>query len=226
MRGDSFGNVVNYNSGIRMAQGGHNVGSDNSLDTTRVSPDPESATPLGDRARNVFVVFGRDEQVRKAVFTFLRELGLRPLEWESVIQATGVSAPSIRDVVAQVLALAQAALILLTPDDVVSLHPALRYEREPSFEIHPSLQPRPNVLIELGMALMAFDERTVIVEFGGLRPIGDLQGRNVIRFGDPAVSLVKIVSRLKLAGCAVDDTGSDWRDIRSFAQLAALERGI
>lgn len=224
MRGDDHGNVVNYNSGSVVQQGPGSVGPDRLQGNKRILPDSEHENRPGDRARNVFVVFGRDEQVRAAVFGFLRELDLRPLEWESVIRPTRASAPSIRDVVARVPDLAQAALILLTPDDVVMLHPELRKPAEEQSELHPSLQPRPNVLIELGMVLMAYDERAVIVEFGGLRPITDLAGRNVIRFDDPAVSLEKLVRRLKMAGCAVDDAGTDWKDPGRFAHLTALRR--
>ena len=185
---------------------------------------PEDANRPGERARNVVVVSGRDDGVREAIFAFLRKLGLRPLEWESVIQGMGARAP-IRDVIAHASALAQAALVLLTPDELVALQPALRDEGDPDGETRPALQRRPNILIELGIVLTAYDERVVIVEFGGLRPITDLARRNVIHFGSPTVALEELALRLKVAGCAVDDTGSEWRDTERFTQLAAHQRG-
>ncbi|MFF9047264.1 TIR domain-containing protein [Streptomyces parvulus] len=177
-----------------------------------------------DRARGVFVVHGRDDQVRREMFELLRRLDLRPKEWEDLVRATGQASPFLGDVVAGAPAQAQAALVLLTPDDVVSLHPDLRGHDEPDYETRPVCQPRPNVLIELGMVLMAYPERTLIVEVGGLRPIADIAGRNVIRFDGSGTALGKIVERLKLAGCTVNDTGSDWRHTYPFQHLSAYHR--
>ncbi len=114
--------------------------------------------------------------------------------------------------------------MLLTPDDIVTLHPDLRGHAEPEYETRPVCQARPNVLIELGMVLMAYPERTLIVEVGGLRPIADIAGRNVIRFDGSATAVGKIVERLKLAGCTVNDTGSDWRQTYPFQHLSAYHR--
>ncbi|MDG9690968.1 nucleotide-binding protein [Streptomyces sp. DH17] len=178
----------------------------------------------GDRARSVFVVHGRDEQVRREMYELLRRLDLRPKEWEDLIRATGQASPFLGDVVAGAPAQAQAALVLLTPDDIVTLHPELRGHDEPDHETRPVCQSRPNVLIELGMVLMAYPERTLIVEVGNLRPIADIAGRNVIRFDGSATAVGKIVQRLKLAGCTVDDTGSDWRQTYPFQHLSAYHR--
>jgi predicted nucleotide-binding protein len=132
--------------------------------------------------------------------------------------------PFLGELVAEAPALAQAALVLLTPDDVVRLHSDLWQADDPAYEGEPTGQPRPNVLIELGMVLMAYPERTLIVEMGRLRPISDLGGRNVIRFDGSATALGKIVERLKLAGCQVNDTGSDWRRTAPYRRLAAYSR--
>ncbi|BBA99836.1 hypothetical protein RVR_6632 [Actinacidiphila reveromycinica] len=176
------------------------------------------------RTRRVFVVYGRDEQVRREMFELLRRLDLRPLEWEDLVRATGQASPFLGDVVAQAPAQAQAALVLLTPDDVAHLHPRLAGPNEPVHEIEPTGQPRQNVLIELGMVLMAYPERTLIVEVGALRPAADTTGRNVIRFDGSETALGKIVERLKQAGCDVNDTGSDWRQTWPFRHLDAYVR--
>lgn len=175
-------------------------------------------------SRSVFVVHGRDEQVRREMFELLRRLDLRPLEWEDLVGAVGGGSPFLGEVAAQAPSHAQAALVLLTPDDIVRLHPKLHHLREPQYETHPSGQPRPNVLLELGMVLMAYPERTVIIEIGDLRHIADLAGRNVIRFDGSPIAIGKIVERLKSAGCRVNDRGADWRDTRPFADLDAYER--
>jgi hypothetical protein len=36
--------------------------------------------------------------------------------------------------------------------------------------------------------------------------------------------VVKFVQRLRVAGCRVDDSASDWRSFERFANLAALGR--
>lgn len=191
--------------------------------TSRAGADGVSGAALSVE-RNVFVVHGRDEELRRRMFDFLRALDLRPLEWEFLVRSFGAASPFLGDVVAHAPAQAQAALVLLSPDDEARLHEQLREEREDAWETRLTGQPRPNVLIELGMVLTAYPERTLIVEVGDLRPIADITGRNTIRFDGSAPSLGKIVERLKAAGCAVDDVGADWRDETRFAGLAAYHR--
>jgi predicted nucleotide-binding protein len=177
-----------------------------------------------DKTRNVFVVHGRDDEVRRAMFGLLRSLDLRPMEWERLVRATGGTLPFLGEVIEKAPAEAQAALVLLTPDDVVRLHPDLHGPREHEYELRDAGQPRPNVLIELGMVLMAYPERTIIVEIGAVKPIADIAGRNVIKFDGSDVALGKIAQRLRLAGCAVDEDGSDWRETAPFRDLAAYLR--
>ncbi|MDQ1036481.1 putative nucleotide-binding protein [Streptomyces sp. V3I8] len=176
------------------------------------------------RSRSVFVVHGRDEEVRQTMFGLLRRLDLRPLEWEELVRATGKAAPFLGDVVMNAPAQAQAALVLLTPDDVAKLHPRLLGNHERDDETQLTGQPRQNVLIELGMVLMAYPARTVIVEVGRLRHVADTAGINVIRFDGSESSLAKIVARLKLAGCQLDDTRPEWRETRHFRNLSAYRR--
>jgi predicted nucleotide-binding protein len=181
-----------------------------------------------DVSRKVFVIHGRDEDLREAMFDLLRALSLQPLEWEQLVADHGAPLPFLYDVVAEALSegRVQAVLVLLTPDDVVQLHPDLYGPNEPRYEREPALQPRPNVLIELGMALGTHRDRTVVVEVGGLRPIADLAGLNVIRFDGSDAAIGKIVCRLKLAGCQVEADGADWRRARRFAGLGAFERQV
>jgi hypothetical protein len=54
---------------------------------------------------------------------------------------------------------------------------------EPEYETRLVGRPRPNVLLEAGMAFGAQPTRTILVELGDLRPVSDLTGRNVIRLG-------------------------------------------
>ena len=190
----------------------------------QAAPHGDATNPRAHPSRNVFVVHGRDEQVRREMFALLRRLDLHPLEWEDLVRATGKATPYLGEVVGNAPSQAQAALVLLTPDDEAKLHPRLLGEHEPDYETQLTCQPRQNVLIELGMVLMAYPERTLIVEVGRLRHVSDTAGLNVIRFDGTAVALGKIVERLKQAGCQVNDTGSDWRDTSPFQYLAAYRR--
>ncbi|MFF4319631.1 CATRA conflict system CASPASE/TPR repeat-associated protein [Streptomyces sp. NPDC001568] len=167
-------------------------------------PDPHETR------RNVFVVHGRESVVRAGMFAFLRSLGLNPLEWESVVESTGGGSPFLGEVVAQGIRRAAAVVVLLTPEDVVQLHPGLCDPGDPPEETSIGMQARPNVLLELGMALAHAPERTVIVRVGAHRPIADLAGRNFIQLADTAACRRKIAQRLRVAGALVDDRGQDW----------------
>jgi predicted nucleotide-binding protein len=230
----SFGNSGNQTMGSGSpitigAPGGDEHGrQDQASDQTprpyRFAAAARADRASADRTRNVFVIHGRDEQVRGAIFTLLRRLDLHPQEWEDLVANTGATAPYLGQVLAEAPDRAQAAMVLMTPDDLVMLHPELHGPREHSYEVEAKCQPRPNVLIELGMVLMAYPERTLIVVVGELRPIADLDGRNVIHFDGSPNSVGKIVERLKLAGCTVNDTGADWRDPGPYQDFNAYRR--
>lgn len=177
-----------------------------------------------DITRNVFVVHGRDEQARQALFGFLETLGLRPLGWETLVEACGTASPYLRDVIMQGIGMAQAAVVLMTPDDTVSLHRDLHGPDEDSYETLPAMQARPNVILELGMALATYAERTVVLFAGKHRPMGDLGGLNYVRLTDGDECLDKIMRRLKTAGCELSPDGAEQRTTRWFNELAAYSR--
>jgi CASPASE and TPR Repeat-associated protein/predicted nucleotide-binding protein with TIR-like domain len=187
------------------------------------SADPRNSAP--DAVRRVFVVYGRDGALATSFFDLLYAVGLEPLEWERLVRPTGTATPYLGDVVRKAPHLARATLVLLSPDDIVELHPDLRQENDHPYERARSAQARPNVLFELGLAFMAYPERTVIVEVGPMRPIADLAGLNVIRFDGSAIAVKKILDRLDLAGCPVDTSGTSWLDPGRFAGLATYRRG-
>ncbi|MEV0898115.1 nucleotide-binding protein [Actinoplanes sp. NPDC049802] len=176
------------------------------------------------KPRDVFVVHGRDEQVRRAIWGFLQSLDLHPLDWQEVVRRTGKPMPYMLEVLRTAFQHNQAAVVLMTPDDGALLHPALRNRSDKPFEARLTGQSRPNVLLEAGMALGLQPDRTVLIEFGDLRPISDLAGLNTIHFDGGVTSLHKIVQRLRHAGCAVNTDGTDWMDLGRFRGLTALER--
>ena len=183
--------------------------------------DPAVANEI---AKNVFVVHGRDEQAAQALFDFLEALGLRPLGWEALVAACGTASPYLRDVIVQGIGMAQAAVVLMTPDDTVGLHGDLHEPDEDVHEALPGMQARPNVILELGMALAAYAERTIVLVAGKHRPMADLGGLNYIRLTDGDKCLDKIRLRLKTAGCQVSDDSAAWRARAWFGDLDAYNR--
>ncbi|MBB5829043.1 TIR domain-containing protein [Micromonospora carbonacea] len=174
--------------------------------------------------RDVFVIHGRDEQARRALWGFLRSIDLHPLDWEEVVRTTGGPSPYMGEVLAKAFETNQAAVVLMTPDDGAILHESLRDRGDRAFEGELTGQVRPNVLLEAGMALALQRSRTVIIEIGTLRPVSDLAGLNTIHFDGTVESLHKIVQRLKGAGCVVNTNGTDWLDVDRFRNLAAYDR--
>jgi predicted nucleotide-binding protein len=77
-----------------------------------------------DVTRKVFVVHGRNLAARTAMFTFLRAIGLAPIEWSEAIKLTGEASPYIGHILEAAFNAAQAIVVLLTPDDTAYLRSA------------------------------------------------------------------------------------------------------
>lgn len=164
--------------------------------------------PSGPDPRTVFVVHGRNEPARKALFAFLRALDLRPLEWEQAVAHTGEAAPYIGTVLDAAFNKAQAIVVLQTPDDIAYLRPELSEPDDP--DAQPQGQPRQNVLFEAGMALGRADDRTILVTFGPQRGYSDVAGRHAVRLDNRVPARQQLATRLNSAGCAVNMSGTDW----------------
>ena len=72
-------------------------------------------------AREVFIVHGRNEAAREAMFEFLRALDLHPLEWSESITDTGKASPYIGEILDAAFSRAHAIVVLFTPDDEARL---------------------------------------------------------------------------------------------------------
>lgn len=185
-----------YESDIEMAEANH----------------PRPATG----SREIFVVHGRNEPARDALFAFLRAIDLHPLEWSEAVQATGKPTPYIGEILDAAFSRAWAIVVLLTPDDEARLKESLRKENEPPYETELSGQARPNVLFEAGMAMSRSQDRTILVEMGTLRPFSDIAGRYTIRLDDSARQRQDLAKRLESAGCPVNLDGTDWYTAGDF----------
>jgi predicted nucleotide-binding protein len=176
---------------------------------------PQKAEAMADPSK-VFVVHGRDEPLRKSMFEFLRSVGLVPLEWSQAVALTGQGSPYIGDIITSAFSIAQAIVVLLSPDDEVRLCEDLWRDDEETSETKVLLQPRPNVLFEAGMAFGSKSDRTVLVEVAGVKRFSDIAGRHAIRLSNDPQRRLEFVNRLRSAGCAVDVVGTDWLTTGNF----------
>ena len=179
------------------------------------SIDVNISTPTAD-TKEVFVVHGRNDQARDALFTFLRAISLHPLEWSEAVQATGKTSPYIGEILDAAFSRAHAVIVLFTPDDESRLRESLWASNEPSHETELTGQARPNVLFEAGMAMAGNQDRTILVELGALRPFSDIAGRHTIRLDNSPERRQDLAIRLQSAGCPVNLSGTDWYSTGDF----------
>lgn len=158
-------------------------------------------------ARRVMVVHGRNLAARDAVFAFLRSLSLSPVEWEQAVAASGMGSPHNLDAVRAAMDLAQAVVVVFTAEDQAGLLPELAGPEE---EVLLRGQPRQNVMLEAGMAMGIDASRTILVELGAIQRATDFEGLNVVRLTNDPARRAALRTRLRNAGCAVDDSGTDW----------------
>jgi predicted nucleotide-binding protein len=188
--------------------------------------DPLTSVPVQDDrpvapTNAVFVVAGRDSRAASAIGDFLRALGLRVIEWEHAVAKTGLPNPYVGDVVQVGLRLAGAALVLLTPDDLVQLRADLVRDDDGVDEREVRGQARPNVYYEAGISDALGRERTVIVEIGQVKSFSDAAGRSVVRYDGSAARRHALAERLRVAGLTVDTAGQDWLNAGDVGQVLA-----
>jgi len=165
------------------------------------------------KEKSVFVVHGRNIEIKKSLFAFLRSLNLYPLEWESAVSLTGKGAPTTLEIITSGMKNSGGTIVLFTGDDLAKLREELCYIGE-HYDLE--AQPRQNVLFEAGMAFALHPESTVIVHVGKLREISDLAGINYINLSNSPEHRNALIVRLKTIGLAVDTNGSDWISTGNF----------
>jgi len=179
----------------------------------KVSPTMSSKQGIG--KKRVWVVHGRNNKARDAMFNFLRAIGLDPIEWSEAIKLTGKCSPYIGQILDVAFEKAQAVVVLLTGDDLARL----QYKYKEPQEVREKLTPqaRPNVIFESGMAFGKSEERTILVQLGEIREISDLAGRHILKINNSPERRQDLVSRLKSAGCDVQIDGkTDWLKVGDF----------
>ena len=174
----------------------------------------------GDASKRVFVIHGRDERLRAGIFTFLRAIGLEPLEWTKAMQLTGKASPYIGEILEAAFKYARAAVVLLTPDDEARLRKDLINSTDPPEERALTGQARPNVLFEAGMAFASHPNQTVLVQIGSVRPFSDIAGRHIARMDNSIGKRQELALKLKTARCSVELEGTDWHTLGDLTPLA------
>jgi hypothetical protein len=100
--------------------------------------------------------------------------------------------------------MAQAVVVLMTPDDEARLQDALAGADEADIVAG---QARPNVVLELGMAIALYPERTILVTMGRLRSISDISGLYEIRLDGTVQKRQYLYDRLRDCDCDVQLQG-------------------
>jgi predicted nucleotide-binding protein len=205
LRGDRFTQIFNAieteyfrRTGTKEDRGG-NTGTESKVMTTN-------------NGNKIFVVHGRDLRIRDGMFIFLRSIALEPIEWAEAVMMTGKSSPYIGEILETAFSRAQAILVLLSGDDEARLREELRGVNEATYEVSLTPQARPNVLFEAGMAMAYSPDRTVLVEFGNLRPFSDVAGRHSVKMDGSSKKRQELAQRLQQAGCLVKMSGTDWHN--------------
>ena len=179
----------------------------------KAKKNPHASRP---RDNTVFVVYGRDDKLRAALFDFLRALGLKPLEWAKAVLMSKSTNPYIGEILDATMARAQAVVVLFSPDDEARLKPQLLRKGDEASEKHLRGQPRPNVLFEAGLALGRHPDKTILVEVGRLRKFSDIAGRHVVRLTNNLEKRNDLANRLENIGCQIDKQGTDWTRAGDF----------
>lgn len=189
---------------------------DGKPDSLDVGGEQETAGVENQDPRKVFIVHGRNSHARNAMFQFLRSIGLNPIEWSQAIRLTGKPSPYVGEILERAFSIAQATVVLMTPDDEARLKEQFRRQNDPPYETMLTGQARPNVLFEAGVAMGYCSSRTVLVELGAIRPFSDIGGIHIIRMDNSISKRQDLAERLGLAGCNVDISGRDWHTAGNF----------
>ena len=173
-------------------------------------PAPTVKVSIPQNSKKVFVVHGRNEQIGRDMFSWLRAVGLEPIEWTLAAQMTGKAAPYAGEILDVALAYAQAIIVVMTPDDEARLKLPYLKDNDPLHERNLSPQPRADVLFEAGLALGRDPDRTLLVEIGWIRPFGEIVGRHAVLLDNSVDKRQALANRLKNAGCDVQTDGTAW----------------
>ena len=154
--------------------------------------------------KKIFVVHGRNKKINDAMFSFLRSIGLEPMEWGKAKMSANKGSPFIGEILDAAFSAVDAILVLFTPDEDVKLKNEFIGKTDDNEILS---QSRPNVLFEAGMAMGYRPNRTILVEVGDMRPFSDIAGRHIVRLDNSSESRMGLVQALQAIGMEVDIEG-------------------
>ena len=128
------------------------------LEKEKLPASAVNSKVYSEKSRNVYVIYGRNDKARKALFQFLRAIDLAPLEWSQLIAWNGKGSPYIGEILDSAFQTAQAVIVLMIGDDLAELRDIYLIKDEKPEEFTP--QARPNVLFEAGMAFGRNPDKT------------------------------------------------------------------
>jgi predicted nucleotide-binding protein len=175
------------------------------LSSADLAPDATAQKPEAARGRRVMVVHGRNLKARDAMFRFLRSVELAPIPWHQAVSETGVGSPHNLAAVRAAMDVAQAVVVILTPEERAGLLPELA-SPDDTGEVQVRGQPRQNVILEAGMAMGVNQEHTILVELGPVREASDFAGLNRVSLDNTPARRNEFLKRLERIGCEVVDT--------------------
>jgi predicted nucleotide-binding protein len=154
---------------------------------------------LIDPSSAIFVVHGRDTEVRDQLELVLRRLGLEPF----VLQVTGGGGDTLIEALERMIgktAKSAFGIVLATPDDMGYLKTEKPADAKP--------RARQNVIMEMGMLLASLTrKRCAILTKGYVELPSNMGGVITIPFNDHVREAVpKLVQRLQEAGFKLDPT--------------------
>ncbi len=167
---------------------------------------------------SVWVVHGRDLKAANELRKLLRAFGLNPLEFTQAITRTRQGSPFVGGVLEKGIGGTRPSVALFTPDDEARLRKQLRTTSDSEQERRLTPQPRLNVVFEAGMAFGHDPSRTVLVQVGRIRSFSNIAGRHVVHLDGSQESRQELATKLRAAGCKVNQDGLDWMTHGDFAR--------
>ena len=178
------------------------------------APDPQ---PLKTSKRYVFVVRGRDTEAYLALNRFLSALDLRTVTWDDATARAGGGTPHTLDIVRAGIDLADAVIVLMTPDDLAYVKGEF-YDavRDDPREARETGQARQNVVFEAGWAMALGQDKVILVRVGDVRPLSDIDGLNYVWLTNDVDSRRQLITRLRNCELEVHDNHDGWREAGTF----------
>ncbi len=174
------------------------------------------------KSKNVWVIHGRNGQLKDAVFQFLHAIELHPIEWTEARALTGSGSPYIGDILEYGFDYAQAFVVLLTGDDEAKLREIYLEQSDPEDERNLTPQARLNVIFEAGMAFGRDPDRVIFIQMGKVRQFSNISGIHVLHLNNSREKRMEFANRLKTAGCNILDLtlSLDWIEEGNFEPSA------